>query len=122
MSSRLSEKSSVTVERASRLAKLLKLTASKTPKTRDDLILRLKVNVRGFYRDVKLIRECGVQLSAEKDKYHLTEDLSSAQGKLPCPDLGLSVSDLQSIARGSSDTHKRIQRLLLDILGDGGKK
>jgi predicted DNA-binding transcriptional regulator YafY len=122
MSSRLSEKSSVTVERASRLARLLKLTSTKTPKTRDDLILRLKVNVRGFYRDVKLIRECGVQLHAEKDKYHLTEDLSAAQGKLPCPDLGLSVSDLQSIARGSSETHKRIQRLLLDILGDGGKK
>jgi len=112
----------VTAERAARLAKLLKLTAAKTPRPRETLLDKLKIDLRSFYRDVKLLRERGVALAVTGDAYRLDEELHAAQGKLPCPDMGLSIADLHHLSRGSSDAHKRLQRLLHTILGESAKR
>jgi len=124
MSRPIAANSAVTTERAQRLAKLLRLMAAKTTKTREALLGKLRVDLRSFYRDVKLLRERGIAMSTERDTYILEDDLDEATGKLPCPDLGLSVADLKSLAGGKTEAHKKIRRLLAEMLGEqvNGKK
>ena len=106
----------VTLERASRLSKLLKLIA-KTARTREVLLAKLHLDVRGFYRDLKTLRERGVLMSAEGDSYRLLEDLDDARGKLPAPDPALSVADLRVLCKGNTDAHKKVRRLYDALVG-----
>ncbi len=106
----------VTLERASRLSRLLKLIA-KTARTRDVLMAKLRLDVRGFYRDVKALRERGVLLSVDGDSYRLLEDLDDARGKLPAPDPMLSVADLRALCKGHSDAHKKLRKLYDSLVG-----
>jgi predicted DNA-binding transcriptional regulator YafY len=109
---------SVTLERASRLARLLKLIA-KTARTREALLAKLHLDVRGFYRDLKLLRDRGVLLSADRDSYRLLEDLDDARAKLPAPDPMLSVADLKALSKGTTDAHKRLRKLYDALVGSG---
>jgi predicted DNA-binding transcriptional regulator YafY len=109
---------SVTLERASRLSKLLKLIA-KTPRTREVLLGRLHLDVRGFYRDLKLLRDRGVLLSVDRDSYRLLEPLDDARAKLPSPDPLLSVADLRVLGKGTSDAHKKLRKLYDALVGGG---
>lgn len=108
----------VTLERASRLSKLLKLIA-KTPRTREVLLGKLHLDVRGFYRDLKTLRERGVLVSVDGDSYRLLEDLDDARAKLPSPDPMLSVADLRVLCKGSTDAHKKLRRLYDSLVGSG---
>lgn len=107
---------SVTLERAIRLGKLLKSIA-KTARTRAELMAKLKVDLRGFYRDVKTIRSLGISVSSDRDLYRLTDDLNEARGKLPCPDPLLTVAELRAVSKGTTDTHKKLRRLLDAVAG-----
>ncbi len=106
----------VTLERASRLAKLLKLI-SKTARPRDVLLAKLRLDVRGFYRDVKALRDRGVILSVDGHEYLLAEDLDDARGKLIAPDPLLTVADLRALGKGHTDAHKKLRRLYDALVG-----
>lgn len=106
----------VTLERASRLARLLKLIA-KTARPRDVLMAKLRLDVRGFYRDVKALRERGVLLSVDGDSYRLLEHLDDACGKLAAPDPMLTVADLRVLGKGHSDAHRKLRRLYDALVG-----
>ena len=109
----------VTQERASRLARLLKLIA-KTARPRDVLMAKLGLDVRGFYRDVKTLRERGVLVSVDGDSYRLLEDLDAARGKLAAPDPMLSVADLRVLGKGHTEAHKKLRRLYDSLVGGAG--
>ena len=53
------ESKPVTADRAARLYRLLQLL-SRGPQPRATLIRRLRLNIRGFYRDLDLLRKAGV--------------------------------------------------------------
>lgn len=107
---------SVTLERASRLSRLLKLIA-KTARSRDVLLDKLRLDVRGFYRDLKTLRERGIVVTADGDSYRLHEDLDEARAKLPSPDPMLSVADLRLLCKGNSEAHKKLRRLYDSLTG-----
>lgn len=107
---------SVTVERAARLSRLLKLIA-KTARPREVLLGKLNLDVRGFYRDLKTLRDRGIAVTAAGDSYRLHEDLDDARAKLPCPDPMLSVSELRVLAKGNTDAHRKLRRLLDTLVG-----
>jgi predicted DNA-binding transcriptional regulator YafY len=111
-----SESSSVTPERASRLAKFVKLIA-KTPRSRSVLLDKLDIDLRGFYRDVKTLRALRVGVSNRGDQYQLDEDLDDARGKLPCPDPQLTLAELKQLTKGTTDAHKKLRKLLENIVG-----
>ena len=106
----------VTLERASRLSRLLKLIA-KTARPRDVLMAKLRLDVRGFYRDVKALRARGVLLSVDGDEYRLAEDLDDARGKLAAPDPMLTVADLRALGKGHTEAHKKLRRLYDALVG-----
>lgn len=107
---------SVTLERASRLYRLIeKMTAG--PQTRAALARKLRLGVRGFYRDLEMLRAVGIRISLTNGKYELLEGEKTARDKLPFPDPGLNLGEARVLARGRSRGHKKIKEQLKRIEG-----
>lgn len=105
---------SVTLERAVRLYRLLSLVG-RGPQTRASITRKLKLGIRGFYRDLELLRAVGIEIKLAKRKYLLTEDLASAVERLPFPDPGLSLGEARTLAKGRSKAHRKIREQLQQI-------
>lgn len=106
----------LTVDRATRLHKLLKLIAG-TARSRAVLLSKLGLDLRGFYRDVKFLRSAGVEVGTTGDKYLLIGELDAARGRVPLPDPGLTLEEANQLARGSSAAHRKLRTLIDSIVG-----
>jgi predicted DNA-binding transcriptional regulator YafY len=113
---RLTPTPSVTPERASRFARLIRLVG-KTPRERTLLLDKLDVDLRGFYRDVRVLRDLSIDIKNSGSLYFLNEGADEARAKLPCPDPQLTVAELQVVAKGNTEAHRKLKRLLETILG-----
>ena len=105
----------VTSERAARLHKLLKLLGTGT-KTRATLIRKLKLDVRGFYRDLELLRAANIPVSLQARGYVLEEDVDVAVSRLPFPDPHLTLGEAQALAKGRSAAHKKMKQQIDQIM------
>jgi len=110
----------LTAERATRLHKFLKLIAG-SARGRTVLLSRLGLDTRGFYRDVRYLREVGVEISTAGDKYLLVGELDSARGRIPLPDPGLTLDEAHQLARGTTAAHKKLKSLIDLLLGGAAK-
>lgn len=108
---------SLTSLRAARLYRLLTLLGT-GPQTRSLLLRRLKLDVRGFYRDVEALRALGIEVTTTGDdaKYSLVGDLDGALAKLPFPDPGLNVRDALQLSNGSTAAHRRLKQRVNSFL------
>lgn len=104
----------VTAERAQRLYRLLKLLGE-GPKTRATLIRKLRLAERGFYRDLEILRDVGIQTKLEKGKYLLADDLDDAIERLPFPDPGINLGEARRLSRGRHAVHRKIKSLIDSI-------
>ncbi|GIW81298.1 MAG: hypothetical protein KatS3mg105_3105 [Gemmatales bacterium] len=105
----------VTAERAARLYRLLTLLAS-GPQTRTTLIRKLRLDVRGFYRDLGLLRSCGIDLPLIKHRYHLAENIEQASARLPFPDPHLSLGEAIQLAKGRTAVHRKLKEQIARIV------
>jgi predicted DNA-binding transcriptional regulator YafY len=105
---------SVTAERAARLYQLVRLIAQ-GPQTRATLMRRLRLDIRGFYRDLELLREAGVNFVLEKQRYTLREDSEEATARLPFPDPCLTLGEARELARGRSAACRKVKSLLTQL-------
>lgn len=94
--------------RAGRLYKLLKLLSKGTTQ-RTQLVKKLKVGMRTFYRDIDLLRECGVKIETNASGYEMTTKLDAALHKLPYPDPQLTFGDVVSLSKGRTQSHRRLK-------------
>src|SRR5689334_9198764 len=83
---------SVSAERAERLYRLLQLLGS-GPQTRASVIRRLRLDVRGFYRDLELLRAAGIGVPLRDRHYTLEESVAVATSRLPLPDPHLTLGE-----------------------------
>jgi predicted DNA-binding transcriptional regulator YafY len=113
----------VTAERAARLYRLLTLLAGGA-RTRDDLRRQLRMDVRSFYRDLELLRACGITVPLRNRVYVLVMNAQKAYSLLPFPDPHFSLGDALSLAKGRTPAHARLQSLIDQILTakEKGKK
>jgi predicted DNA-binding transcriptional regulator YafY len=107
---------SVTTERATRLYALITLVAL-APRARQELIRRLRMDVRGFYRDLNLLRAAGIELVMSDGRYRLNQARASAYAMLPFPDPRLTLGEAREVARGRSTAHRKLTRLIASITG-----
>ena len=108
---------SLTPPRAARLYKLLTLLDA-APQARRQLLFRLKLDVRGFYRDLEALRALGIQITTRPDtRYALTGDLDDALEKLPFPDPGLNVREALTLSAGTTPAHRKLRRRVDAFLG-----
>ncbi len=101
-------RSAKSAERASRLYRLLQLLDS-GPQTRSGLTKRLRLDVRGFYRDLELLREAGIAVLLQNQHYVLKQDVNDAANRLPFPDPGLTLGEAIYLAKGRSIVHRKIK-------------
>src|SRR5436309_13577096 len=80
----------ITTARAARLYWLLALLGER-PQTRAVLTRRLKLGLRGFYRDLVALRTLGIRVDLVEGRYVLEGGADDAQARLPFPDPGLTL-------------------------------
>jgi predicted DNA-binding transcriptional regulator YafY len=105
----------VSLERGNRLYRLLQLLDS-GPKTRAGILQRLRIDIRTFYRDLEMLRECGIVIELAKRKYSLLERAAGLIPKLPFPDPNLTLGEAQVLAKGRSAVHKKLRGFLEQIM------
>jgi hypothetical protein len=106
----------LTAPRAARLYRLLTVLGD-GPQTRRVLLLRMKVDVRGFYRDLELLRDLRIDITLGPDnRYTLPISLDESLARLPFPDPGLSVRDVLQLCNGSTAAHRKLKLSVATIL------
>lgn len=105
----------VTLERAARLYRLVAFL-SEGPRTRKALLQRLRIDIRTFYRDLEMLRECKIAVALAKRKYTLETEAASARLALPFPDPGLSLGEAQQLAKGRGKVHLKLREILKAIV------
>jgi predicted DNA-binding transcriptional regulator YafY len=110
----------VTAQRATRLYRLLSLTAEKA-QTRTTLLRKLRVDLRGFYRDLELLRSLGIGIPSDGDRYHLLGTLDDALARLPFPDPGLSLREALVLCNGRTDAHRKLRTRVNTFIGSNGR-
>jgi hypothetical protein len=106
----------VTAERAGRLYRLIEFL-SEGPRAREVLTRRLGLDVRGFYRDLELLRDFGVSFGLTRRGYSLAEPTDTALAKLPFPDPLLSLHEAMQLSTGRTGAHKKLKQLIEQITG-----
>jgi hypothetical protein len=106
----------ITRKRAGRLYRLLALLGEK-PQTRAVLTRRLKQNLRGFYRDLVVLRDFGITVELVNGRYTLTGKAAVAQGLLPFPDPGLTLGEAMQLAKGRTTAHRKLKEQIAEITG-----
>jgi hypothetical protein len=106
----------ITGDRAGRLYRLITLMAT-APQTREVLIRRLGLDVRGFYRDLEVLRAFGVTVALANHRYTLGEQATSALSKLPFPDPHLSLQEAIELSAGRTAAHRKLKGLIQQIVG-----
>ncbi|HEY2783932.1 MAG TPA: hypothetical protein VGJ05_03070 [Fimbriiglobus sp.] len=110
----------LTSQRAARLYRLLSLLGDGA-QSRSGLLKRLKLDLRGFYRDLEFLRSLGVEYSSANHRYALASDLDAALARLPFPDPGLSLKDAVQLAKGTTEAHRKLRRRIESITGPPGR-
>src|SRR5262249_46032812 len=108
------ERPAVTRERFGRLCKLVRYL-SDGAKTRDGLTAHLGLDVRGFYRDLKVLSAFGVAVSSSGGLYSRTTGAEEVLSRLPFPDPHLTLGEMQQLAKGRTLTHRRMQELISQL-------
>jgi hypothetical protein len=105
----------VTPERAARLYRLLHLLGA-GPQSRSTLTRRLRLDVRGFYRDLELLRSAGIAVSLQNRRYSLEESVDAASGRLPFPDPRLTLNEALQLAKGRTAAHRKLKGQIDEII------
>ena len=105
----------VTAERAHRLCRMLQLLDG-GPQTRAGLTQKLRLDVRGFYRDLELLRDAGIAVTLQDRRYTLEEPAAQAIDRLPFPDPHLTLGQARQIAKGRTAAHRKLQAQVRAIL------
>lgn len=101
-------------ERAGRLYKLLRLLSA-NPIARPQLLRKLSVGMRTFYRDVDLLRECGINIETQEGSYSLDGTLEQALAHLPFPDPELTFGDMVTLMKGRSGSHQKLRKIFAQL-------
>jgi predicted DNA-binding transcriptional regulator YafY len=105
----------VTPDRAARLYRLLRLLG-RGPRTREVLIRRLRLNVRGFYRDLETLHKLGITITLAARGYTLVLELDEALALLPFPDPGLTFAEAEQLAKGRTAAHRKLKQLIAQMI------
>ena len=105
----------ITLGRASRLHRLVTVLAAGA-RTREELLGELGIGLRTFYRELELLKRCGVRVRLVKKAYTLLSTAEEAEGRLPFPDPQLSFAEMAELSRGTGEAARRLADLLASVI------
>ena len=105
----------ITLQRAARLHRLVWFLAE-TPRTRDAILSNLNIGLRTFYRELELLKRCGVKVRHRNKQYTLLATAKHAEGRLPFPDPQLSFAEMAELAACPCAAGRRLADLLATVI------
>jgi predicted DNA-binding transcriptional regulator YafY len=105
----------ITPARAARLYRLLQFL-TKRPIAREELARTLKIDMRGFFRDLKTLRDLGVRVRTTHHLYSLSQRFEQAVTRLPFPDPRLKLNEAIQLAKGRTAAHRKLKRQIKAIV------
>jgi hypothetical protein len=109
----------ITLQRAARLHRLVRFLAG-APRARPAILSELRVGLRTFYRELELLKKCGVKVRHKLKLYQLIPTDSEALGRLPFPDPQLSFAEMAELAVCDCAAGRRLGELLEAVVNDPG--
>jgi predicted DNA-binding transcriptional regulator YafY len=111
----------ITRPRASRLYALVRLLEER-PRTRDEILRAQEISLRTFYRELDLLKRCGIKILHKDKLYTLASPTGSAEGLLPFPDPQLSFAEMADLARCECEAGRRLASLLASVVDPTGRR
>jgi hypothetical protein len=106
----------ITLGRAARLHGLVTVLA-RGPQAREALLSALNMGLRTFYRELELLKKCGIKVRFERRQYLLKTTADDAEGRLPFPDPQLSFAEMAELSRLPGEAAARLAGLLAGVVG-----
>jgi hypothetical protein len=103
------------LQRAARLHRLVRFL-SERPRARSAILSDLRIGLRTFYRELELLKRCGVKIRHKTKLYHLVPTAAEAEGRLPFPDPQLSFAEMAELAQCDCAAGKRLADLLAAVI------
>jgi predicted DNA-binding transcriptional regulator YafY len=104
----------VTADRVARLYPLLAILSNRAS-GRMALLRQMRMNQRGFYRDIEFLRSLGIEVITADSRYSLEMDFEDALARLPFPDPHLKLGQAIVLARGKTPAHKALRKRVQEI-------
>ena len=105
----------ISLARASRLHRLVKLLME-SPRSREVLLGELAIGLRTFYRELVLLKRCGIKVELKGKTYLLRATAEEAEGGLPFPDPQLTFAEMGELSRGPGPAARRLAELLENVI------
>jgi len=105
----------ITADRFVRLYRMVQLLAGGT-RTRQTVTRRLRLDARGFYRDLHLLRSSGILIALAGGCYTLEQGTNDALALLPFPDPRLTLGAAKTLAKGRSPAHRALAETITQIV------
>jgi hypothetical protein len=109
----------ITLQRAARLHRLVRFLSG-GPRTRQAVLSELRVGLRTFYRELELLKKCGVRVRHKQKLYQLLPTAGEALGRLPFPDPQLSFAEMAELAECDCAAGRSLRALLDAVVNDPG--
>jgi hypothetical protein len=104
----------ITLQRAERLHRLV-IFLAEIPRNRASILSELRIGLRTFYRELELLKRCGVKVRHKMKNYLLLATAGQAEGRLPFPDPQLSFAEMAELARCDCPAGARLAELLAAV-------
>lgn len=111
----------ITDARAARLHRMARLL-DEGPRERPELLRSLEIGLRTFYRELELLRRCGIKVRLVRKRYQLQGSLAQAESRLPFPDPRLSFAEMVELASYAGPAARRMADLLRRVLDESARK
>ena len=114
----------ITLGRASRLHRLVRILAT-GPTVRETLLDQLAIGLRTYYRELDLLKRCGIKVKRDGKTYQLSSTIPEAEERLPFPDPQLSFAEMAELAAHPGEAARRLAQILksvIDAPGPAAKK
>jgi predicted DNA-binding transcriptional regulator YafY len=105
----------ITLSRAARLHRLVMFLAA-SPRSRESVLTELRIGLRTFYRELELLKRCGVKVQQKEKAYRLLSTAEQAEGRLPFPDPQLSFAEMAELARCPGEAGRRLAEMLASVI------
>ena len=105
----------ITLGRASRLHRLVTMLQAEAT-SREALLERLAIGLRTFYRELDLLKKCGIKVKREGKTYILRSTMAEAEARLPFPDPQLSFAEMAELAKLSGEAARRLDEIYKGVV------
>ena len=105
----------ITLGRASRLYRLVSMLES-GPTSRETLLDRLSIGLRTFYRELDLLKKCGIKVRRDAKNYEMRSSMAEAEARLPFPDPQLSFAEMAELARLPGEAASRLDEIYKGVV------